>query len=59
MSCKLLTHPSISTYIWAINLVLTKALWVICYPCHRNPVITWVFALSLLKFIISSIIFLL
>ena len=24
MSCKLLTHPSISTYIWAINLVLTR-----------------------------------
>ena len=31
MSCKLLTHPSISTYIWAINLVLTG-------PCGSSAI---------------------
>ena len=49
MSCKLLAHPSISTYIWAINLVLTGPCGLSAIPpitIYSVAVITWVFAVS-------------
>ena len=63
MSCKLLTHPSISTYIWAINLVLTGPCRLSAIPSitiYSIAVITWIFAVSLCPTALTfSIIFLL
>jgi len=50
MSCKLLTHPSISTYIWVINLALTgPSGYSAIHPItiYSVAVITWVFAIFL------------
>ena len=50
MSCKLLTHPSISTNIWAISLVLTGPCGSPAIPpiaIYSVAVITWVLAVSL------------
>ena len=41
------THPSISTYIWAINLVLTGPCAIPSITIHSVAVIIWVFAVSL------------
>ena len=50
MSCKLLTHPSISTYTRAINFVLTGPSGLSAIPpliIYSVAVITWVFAVFL------------
>ena len=47
MSCKLLAHPSISTYIWAVNIVLTGPCGLSAIPpitIYAVAVFTWVFA---------------
>ena len=50
MSYKLLTHPSISTYIWTISLVLTGPCGLPAIPSitiYFVAVIIWIFAVSL------------